>query len=64
MPEVKSSLFTHVDYAKGTLTVTMHGGKVYHHDNVPEATAKAMMAAKSVGAAYGKLIKGTHPHRK
>ena len=38
--------------------------RVDDHDNLPEATYRAMMAAKSTGTTYGKLIKGTHPHRK
>jgi hypothetical protein len=64
MPAVKSSLFSHIDYANGTLSVTMHSGKVYHHDDVPEATYKALMESKSIGAAYGSMIKSKHPHRK
>jgi hypothetical protein len=64
MPEVKSKMFSHVDFDNGTLKVTMHGGKVYHHDDVPEATFKKMMSAQSVGQFYNTEIKARHPHRK
>lgn len=64
MPEVKSKMFSHVDYDKGTLKVTMQNGKVYHHDDVPEATFKKMMASGSVGQFYNSQIKAKHPHRK
>lgn len=64
MPEVKSKMFSHVDYDNGTLKVTMHGGKVYHHDDVPQETFDGMMASASVGQFYNGQIKVKHPHRK
>ncbi|MDO8986088.1 KTSC domain-containing protein [Cypionkella sp.] len=64
MPEVKSKMFSHVDYENGTLKVTMHGGKVYHHDGVPEATYQGMLASPSAGQFYNGQIKKAHPHRK
>ena len=64
MPAVKSKMFSHVDFKDGTLSVTLHGGKAYHHDGVSEATFKQMMASDSVGRFYNSTIKGAHPHRK
>lgn len=64
MPEVKSKMFSHVEHSGDTLTVTMHGGKVYHHDGVTEETFKKMMASESFGKFYNTQIKTNHPHRK
>lgn len=64
MPEVKSKMFSHVDYEGGTLKVTMHGGKVYHHDGVSQDTYDKMMKSGSVGQFYNSQIKSNHPHRK
>lgn len=70
MGAVKSSVFQSVDYlpdatsGRGTLTVTMHGGRSYHHDGVPETVASQMMKAPSLGAFYNAEIKKSYPPRK
>lgn len=67
---VKSSLITHVghDPANNELQVRFHGtgdkvkGKLYRYGNVTEEQFAEMMAAKSIGGYYCRIIRGNADH--
>ena len=57
---VKSSSIRSVGYDREhrLLDVEFTSGKVYRYGNVPEETHQALMGAESIGAHFGKHIRG------
>lgn len=59
---VTSSLCKAIGHDGTTLAVEMHNGKVYHYHDVPAEVHQELLAAKSLGAQFGKSIRGMYKH--
>jgi hypothetical protein len=65
MIPVKSSQIAAVDYdGLSLLTVQFNSGSTYQYQGVPPEKYAALMSAESVGAFFGKNIKGQHDYTK
>lgn len=64
MKEVKSSNIHAIGWADGTLTVHFKNGTAYSYTGVPADVHAKLMAAESVGKAFGETIKGRYDFKK
>jgi hypothetical protein len=60
MLPVNSSAIRAVGYDGHTLSVEFHSGKTYDHPGVPDSVYREFMAASSMGAYYGRHIRGRY----
>lgn len=50
------------DATTQTLALRFGAGGVYHYKDVPQSVYDKFVAAKSLGAAFGSLIRGQYAH--
>jgi hypothetical protein len=63
MTPVTSSLIQSVGHNGLKMHVRFHNGALYEYDAVPVRVYREMIDAKSVGAFFGKHVKGRFEHK-